>query len=233
MKQWIRRSLAAALLTACLAAQAATPRQVLDQLLKTQKDQAVMTCRLRREQKGALLGGSGVKVLEGRLQWKRGGKARLEVDKPSRQLMVSDGKAVWMEVPEARQVLRQDASQLRSAGQFFLDLASSIRYYSKNSHLHGLAAGKEFKADVQAFELVPRDPAKLGFDRMKVWVEKSRGQIVQVVLESEGMEIKVGFDAVKAHTLAEVAAHPSLDLPESLFRYKVPPGYEVVRSFMP
>jgi outer membrane lipoprotein-sorting protein len=111
------------LLALPLALQSASPptaRAILDKMVAAQEKQAVFSCEVRREEWSESTP-EAVRKVRGTLKIKAVGKARFEITSPVRQLLVCDGKTLWMVMPEAKQVMRQNAESLKTSGQFFLD----------------------------------------------------------------------------------------------------------------
>jgi outer membrane lipoprotein-sorting protein len=200
-------------------------------LLKAQASRAALSCEVSREE---IQEGGAPRRSQGSLKIKPGGRARFEITSPSAQMLVSDGSTLWMALPEARQVFRQETRSLRTSGQFFLDLTSSIRYYSKNSQARLRSAGPGFDPhSCVALELLPKDPTLSGFDKAVVWVDLNRWVVLQGELTSSGTLVRVKFNHIHAYSLAQVKADPSKRLPDKLFHYQPPKGWEVFDSLLP
>ncbi len=208
-------------------------RQILAQMLKAQARQAVFSCDMEKSEYSDD-SDTPDRRFTGTLRVKRGGKARYEVAEPSPQLLICDGRTLYMVLPQAKQVMEQGEAQMKTSGQFFLDLASSIRYYSKAGLARLVPVGPEFKGrDVEALQLTPRDPDSAGFDRAVFWVDLRRWVVLKAELLSGASRIEVRFTDIRAYTMEEVKKDPRKDLPDALFRYHVPDGYEVFNSLLP
>src|SRR5688572_249945 len=140
-KKPMLRALLALMLAAAPALQGAaqkklelTALEVYENVLKTQKKQASLECDIVREE---LKGTVAAQKVTGTLKTLRGGKAWLEISAPSRQLLVSDGKALYVELSDVKQVMKYDAVQLKKGGNFFLDLGDrkSTRLNSSHSQI--------------------------------------------------------------------------------------------------
>ena len=216
-----------------LTAKGLTPRVILEKIVKAQESQAAFFCEVRREE-WAEAAPNTVRRVYGTLRIKSGGKARFEILQPAKQLLVCDGKNLWMVFPEAKQVMRQSAETLKTSGQFFLDLASSIRYYSRISQARQVPAGKDFDPRaVTCLELTPKDPAAAGFEKAEIWVDRGRWVVLQALLTSGGNLVRARFINIKTATQAQVKKNPRLNLGEGFFNYKPPEGYEVFDSLFP
>jgi outer membrane lipoprotein-sorting protein len=97
-----------------------------------------------------------------------------------------------------------------------------------------LVPDKEFdKRTTSALEIVPKDAAAAGFDKVRVWVDRNRWQVLQALLTSSGSVVKARFLGIKTATKAQVRKNPALNLPNNLFTFKTPEGYEVFDSLFP
>lgn len=167
-------------------------------------------------------------VSRGTLTSKPGGLARLELKEPSASLIVSDGKKLWVELPEVKQVMVYSSEKLRQSGNFFLDLAPTIRHYAKASYRRLVVPGPGFDPEkVSALELQPLKPQQAGFERLRVWVEQKDWSILQVRLDYGGTQSTIRFSHRRSMDKNDIKKDPSLDLDPKLFTYKAPAGFEV------
>lgn len=201
-----------------------TAIEVYESVLKAQKKQASIEGSIVRE---VLKGKDAAERVTGTLKTYAGGKAWLEMTVPSRQLAVCDGKSLYVELGDVKQVMKYDAAQLKKGGNFFLDLGSSIRFYAANSLKRLIMVGEGFdEAKHFALELLPLNKAEAGFERMRVWVDKDGWLIRQVELKVSGQTTRVRFEKLRVVTRKEEekgARTPDLEL----FKYKPPKGYEL------
>ena len=231
----MRRMVISAVMVACAgflhggSADKFTARQVFDRMLKAQDEQQIIRCDMIKEDRmdGTDLAQSAT-VTKGRLLMKKGGKAVLEITDPVSQKVVSDGKTLWMELPDAAQVMKYDVTMMRETCNFFLDLPASIRYYAKKSLKRLIAPGEAYRdKPVSALELDPDDPEKAGFTKMQVWVDHQKWVIVKILLHTQGMQISVAFENSEVVRTAQIKKNPKLNVSNSQFNYKVPEGFQV------
>jgi outer membrane lipoprotein-sorting protein len=200
--------------------------EVFDKVLAAQESLAWTQADIVKEERAA--GDKKTVVSKGHLSSKPGGFARLELTAPSAGLIVSDGRSLWVELPEVQQVMRYSAAKLKQSGNFFLDLAPTIRHYSLSSYRRLIVPGPGFDPDkVSALELQPLKPAQAGFEKLRVWVDQEHWSIVQVRLDYGGTQSTVKFSHRQSVSKEAVAKDPSLDLDPKLFDYKAPKGFEV------
>lgn len=159
-----------------------------------------------------------------------GGKARLDIQSPAPGLIVADGKHLWVELPQVDQVYRYDQARLAASGNFFLDLASSIRHYAKTSlkRRFPLGPGYDEGRDL-ALELQPLRPDRAGFKHLRVWVDTRSWVVLRVQLDYGGTLSDIRFKHVHVMSLRVLRADPGQALPKDVFTYRRPKGFEVFK----
>jgi len=167
-------------------------------------------------------------VTEGHLVSGGAGRARLVITSPSPGLIVADGKRLWVELTPVEQVMRYDESTLAATGNFFLDLASSIRHYAKASVKRRFRPGDDYDDErVSALEMAPLHPGQAGFERMRVWVDDHRWVVLRVQMEYGGTLSDIRFRNIQVLSGRALRADPGQALDKGLFNYQPPKGFEV------
>jgi outer membrane lipoprotein-sorting protein len=207
-------------------APAYTANQVFDRMLAAQEAQAYYRAEIEKAE--GPVGQEPVSVTRGTLHTRPGARARLEIREPSPGLVLCDGKALWVELAEVQQVMKYDATRMIASGNFFLDLASSVRHYSHAAFKRLIVPGPGFDgAQVTALELLPKAAKGAAFERMQVWVDHERWTVLRVLLDLEGSRHDVRFSQIRISDAAAVKKDPELGPAKGLFSYKAPKGYEV------
>lgn len=200
--------------------------EVFAKMLEAQEAQAFYESQVEKSE--GPIGKPAASVSKGTLKAQPGAKARMEITSPSAGLIVSDGKHLWVELGEVKQVMKYDATRLIASGNFFLDLASSVRHYSKAAYKRLIVPGKGFDpAKVTALELLPKRPEAAGFERLRVWVDHERWTVLRVLLDYGGTRSDVRFSGIKVTGKDALAKDPKLAPAKGLFDYKPPKGFEV------
>jgi outer membrane lipoprotein-sorting protein len=200
--------------------------EVFEKVLAAQESLAWSSAEITEEERAK--GEKKATISKGKLISAQGGLAHLELTLPSKGLIVSDGKSLWVELPEVSQVMKYSAAKLRQSGNFFLDLAPTIRHYSKASYRRLIVPGPGFDPNtVSALELQPLKPQQAGFERLRVWVDQDNWTILQVRMDYGGTQSLVTFEKIKAATKDAVAKDPKRDVDPKLFEYKAPKGFEI------
>lgn len=203
-----------------------TAMQVFERMLAAQESQGYYRAQVTKSE--GPVGKAPTAVTEGVLQAMPGAKARMDIAKPSPGLVLSDGKALWVELAEVKQVMKYDATRLIESGNFFLDLASSVRHYSHAAYKRLIVVGEGFDpAQVTALELLPKKPREAGFERMRVWVDHERWTVLRVLLDMAGNRSDVRFDKIEITGKDALKKDPKLAPPAGTFKYQPPKGYEV------
>jgi outer membrane lipoprotein-sorting protein len=204
------------------------PGDVLQGLLEAQDRRAWTRADIVKSEQ--TLGEKGAPSVTQGTMIASGGKARLEIKSPSAGLIVADGKFLWVELPQVAQVYRYKQSDLAASGNFFLDLASSIRHYAKDSVKRRFRPGPGYdEKRVSAFELVPNRSSAAGFQRLRVWVDARRWIVLQVQLDYGGSRSDISFTNVSVISARGLRLDPSQKLPKDCFIYHRPKGYELFK----
>jgi outer membrane lipoprotein-sorting protein len=204
------------------------PGDVLQSLLEASDRRAWTTAQVDKTEMN--LGGKAPSPSSRSLMTASGSRARLEIQTPAAGLIVADGKYLWVELPQVDQVYRYDQAQMAASGNFFLDLASSIRHYAKGSVKRRFRPGDGYDENrVSAFELVPlrREPG--GFERMRVWVDTRRWVVLRVQLDSGGTRSDIVFSRIQVMSWRGLRADPGQALPKGIFKYTKPKAFEVFK----
>jgi outer membrane lipoprotein-sorting protein len=203
-----------------------TALEVFDKVLAAQDEKAWTSADIEKTEKAA--GEKKGVVSKGAFKSKPGGLSRLDLSAPEPGLILSDGKHLFVELPQVEQVMQYSASKLKESGNFFLDLAPTIRHYAKVSLCRLIPPGAGFDPEkVSALELQPKKAGQAGFEKMRVWVRESDWSILQVRLDYGGTQSTVLFKNHQSVTKRQLEKDPTKDLNPLLFRYKAPAGYQV------
>jgi len=150
---------------------------------------------------------------EGKVWLKKPGKMRWEYKKPARDLIVSDGRTIWLFQPDLNQVIERaaDASASSMAADFLTGIGS---------------IEKEFEVKLSPVEsvnhvliLTPRQEQQ-GLKKLILEVSKDDYVVVKTVITDHfDNQTAVAFENVKLNAAAR----------DALFRYSPPKGAAVVR----
>jgi outer membrane lipoprotein carrier protein len=151
---------------------------------------------------------------EGKVWLKKPGKMRWEYKKPAKDLIVSDGKTIWLFQPDLNQVIERAASTA-AASSMATDFLSGIGILEKEFEVKL----SEVEAANHVLILTPRQEQP-GLSKLILEVNKENFIVEKTVITDHfGNQTAVAFDGVKLNA----------SMKDSLFRYAPPKGAKVVR----
>ena len=158
------------------------------------------------------LDGTGTQLQEtsGEMTLKRPGQFRWHTDEPMEQLLVSDGKKVWLYDPDLEQVTIQSLDQRLTHTPALL-LSGDVSTISENFEVSHKEAG-----EVVDFTLKPKANDTL-FDNLRL---SFRGGVINdmQLIDSVGQRTNILFHGVKMNQ----------SLKPGLFTFEIPPGTDVI-----
>lgn len=194
------------LLTLCLDARAQNPRQQLQQFSKN-----LRTAQVDFQQ--VVIGPNGEKVQssQGQLQLQTPGKFRWQYLKPTPQLIIADGKKIWIYDPDLQQVTvkTQDA----------LDQENPLSALTRPELMDRLyiVSGLPAKQGLSWLQLVPKNKQGLPFD--KVWLGfNANGLASMRIFDALGQVSDFSFGVWKKNAA----------IPASRFQFVLPKGVDIV-----
>lgn len=149
---------------------------------------------------------------EGTLFVQRPGRFRWEYDGDAGQLIIADGKRVWLLDPDLEQVSHQSQkTALRGTpAQLLLTEGALTEYFTATD-------GGDYNG-VTWVELKPLD-------------EESQFNLVRIGFRDgvlDGLEMLDNFGQYTRFVLSDVQRNPTLD--KALFKFKAPPGWDVFQT---
>lgn len=155
-------------------------------------------------------------------------RARLVIRRPAPGLIVANGRHLWVDLPQVAQVYRYSQARLSASGNFFLDLASSIRHYARDSVKRRFHPGAAYdESRVSAFELTPTRSSNAGFRRLRVWVDTRRWVVLRAQMDYGASRDDIDFTDIQTMSRRALRANPRRALPKGLFKYHRPKRYEL------
>ncbi|MGM3388129.1 outer membrane lipoprotein chaperone LolA [Stutzerimonas stutzeri] len=158
------------------------------------------------------LDGSGTQLQEtsGEMALKRPGQFRWHTDEPMEQLLVSDGKKVWLYDPDLEQVTIQTLDQRLTHTPALL-LSGDVSAISENFEVSHKEAG-----GVVDFTLTPKAKDTL-FDNLRLSFRDGVINDMQLV-DGVGQRTNILFQGVELNTPIEA----------DRFRFEIPEGTDVI-----
>jgi outer membrane lipoprotein carrier protein len=150
----------------------------------------------------------------GRAFFKRSGKMRWEYETPDRQIIITDGKTLWVFRPEDNQVMIGKAPSFFEGGKGFSFLSDMKKIREKFS----IALEKDTEDGFFILKLLPIEKA-LDIVEIHLWVSKGTFDVVKILTcNSYGDETRIVFTNIQLKQ----------ELDDSLFSFKIPEGTEVL-----
>lgn len=157
--------------------------------------------------------GARKRTSTGSFEFARPGKFRFTYRKPYEQVIVSDGKKVWLHDIDLNQVSIRPADQVLGATPAAL--------------LSGTGLERDFDLTAQ--------PQRDGIDWVRAVPKAAEGNIAAVQVGFKGrtlaaLEITDAFGQRSVMQFTDVVTNPQPALPDAVFRFAVPKGADVVEQ---
>jgi outer membrane lipoprotein carrier protein len=155
---------------------------------------------------------------------------RWDYEEPTPQQIVSDGKDLWVYVPENRQVIHSEVDAARQGQpEDPMTFLTGLGNLSRDFHIAWATPGRDAEGN-PVLALTPRRPSSL-LQRLQVVVDRQalaaarqgKGSIFPLravtIVDPVGNTTEIVFSKVRVNR----------GVPSGLFRFEPPPGVEVVR----
>ena len=163
---------------------------------------------------------SSIKAMEitdsasGRAFFKRPGKMRWEYETPDRQIIITDGKTLWVFRPEDNQVMIGKAPSFFKGGKGFSFLSDMKVIKQK----FDIVLEKEFKEGFFVLKLLPREKT-YDIAEIYLWISRNTFDVVRILTyNSYGDETRIVFNNIQFKQKLE----------DSLFSFEITEGMEVL-----
>jgi outer membrane lipoprotein carrier protein len=186
-------------------------KQALDRLQRHYRDTHSFTAKFNEE---VATVGAPKKQRQGTVSFRKPGRMRWEFEAPEKQTIVSDGETLYSYDPDLNQVVETPLKQ-------------ALKSSSATSFLLGIGnISHDFKA---AFASPPAPnglvdlilDAKTGGYKIEVGLDPKTYNLMTLTLTDQlGDVTKIDFSEI----------HDNVELPDSLFEFKAPPGADVVTA---
>jgi outer membrane lipoprotein carrier protein len=164
---------------------------------------------------------SSIKAMEitdsasGRAFFKRSGKMRWEYETPDPQMIITDGKTLWVFRPEDNQVMIGRAPSFFEGGKGFSFLSDMKVIRQKFS----MVLEKETEEEFFVLKLLPREKT---YDIVEIylWISRKTFDVVRILTyNSYGDETRIVFNNIQLQE----------NLDDSLFNFEISEGVEVLQ----
>ena len=186
-------------------------KRVLDRLQKHYHDTNSFTAKFNEE---VATVGAPKRQRQGTVSFRKPGRMRWEFETPEKQTIVSDGETLYSYDPDLNQVVETPLKQ-------------ALKSSSATSFLLGIGSiNRDFKA---AFASPPTPTglidltldARTGGYKIEVGLDPKSYDLMKLTLTDQlGDVTKIDFTEI----------HDNVDLPDSIFAFKAPPGADIVTA---
>jgi len=163
---------------------------------------------------------SSIKAMEitdsasGRAFFKRPGKMRWEYETPDRQMIITDGKTLWVFRPEDNQVMIGKAPSFFKDGKGFSFLSDMKVIKQK----FDMVLEKESKEGFFVLKLLPKEKT-YDIAEIYLWISRNTFDVVRILTyNSYGDETRIVFNNIQLKQ----------ELDDSLFSFEITEGIEVL-----
>lgn len=188
--------------------------------------------------------GATVRTEAGTAFFRRPGKMRWEYESPEKDLFLVDGKTAWFYVPSDRTATRVPAKQSGDwrtplallAGEMkvsrvcaHVDVAANERFLNENDvvlrcRVKGAPGSDKDAKNPSGEQDSLAAPAGSQNDIVLFEIDRRSGELARLIVrQSGGVEVEFRFENW----------HLDPPLPESLFKFEVPPGVAIVNGELP
>jgi len=144
---------------------------------------------------------------------------KIELSKPEKQIVVSDGKKIFFYQKEFNQVMIDDWKSLSDKGNFpkgMFNFSSTISEL-KNNYYIALSENDETEKYYVLLLLLKSQPQNM---KTKLWISKETYLCEKTELSSETVISMVTISDIKINK----------DIKNSIFRFKIPKGAQIISS---
>jgi len=186
-------------------------KQVLDRLQRHYRDTNSFSAKFSEE---IATVGAPKRNRQGTVSFRKPGRMRWEFETPEKQTIVSDGETLYSYDPDLNQVVEtplRQALKSSSATSFLLGIGNINRDFK--------AAFASPPAPTGLIDLIL--DAKTGGYKIEVGLDRKSYNLIRLTLTDQlGDVTSIDFSDV----------HDNVDLPDSIFAFKTPPGADVVTA---
>lgn len=194
---------------------------LIEKIRKSQESRTALSAGLIIDTVDGASGGA--QQIEATVIIKKKDKFIVKYTKPAEQLLVSDGKTLWVYTPQLEQAIKQKIEDANLNMNFYVEMETSLGYYSKLSDVKSTEDEKN-----HIISMKPKKKGTVPFDTMEAGFSKETLLPSYMNAKSEGMDIKVKFINAKAYSEKQAAANPDMD--DINFIFRPPQGTEVIEG---
>jgi outer membrane lipoprotein carrier protein len=213
----IKRAIFFIIIFACLGVNG-WPLTVADVIDRVEALYAAPDCQADFFQESVLKAMGVTDTATGKVYFKKPNMMRWDYEFPERQIIVTDGKTLWMYRPDEAQVMVGPAANYFGGGEGLSFLADIPILRSQFQIDFAASTGEETPADRYLLELTPNVP-RSNLSYLYLWISKDTFHVVRSkVVNPFGDTTTMKFDNIRFNQ----------DLKSSFFVFEIPEGTEVI-----
>ena len=170
-----------------------------------------------------LYSGASPQVVKGTAIIKKKDKFRVNYTEPQEQLMVSNGKVIWVYTPAMQQVIKQTVESANVDAKMYTDMGSSIAHFAR----HSKTTLTEDEVNYNLV-MVPEKGKGIMYDEITARIDKKTLIPVFMGLKYEGAATEVTFTDTVNYTQEEADKEP--ELLNKNFNFVKPEGVEEIEA---
>lgn len=161
--------------------------------------------------------------VKGTMLIKKPDKFLVHYKEPTEQLLISDGKSLWVYTPDLKQVIKQNIKEANLNTHFYIEFETSIDYFSKNS--------KNTLTETDEQYIIKMKPLKnkaIDFDEIISKINKKTLIPESMSMKLENTVIEVKFFNIKTFGGQEILTLN--EFKDNNFEFKAPEGVEEIEA---
>ncbi|MCE5301438.1 MAG: outer-membrane lipoprotein carrier protein LolA [Spirochaetia bacterium] len=208
------------------AKEAKTPRgsgdpkidELIEKVRKASSDKVAMKAKITIK---TSMTGTEPQTIKGNLIVRKTDRFRVNYLEPSEQVMVSNGKTIWVYTPALNQVIKQSVENANVNAKLYIQMEDSLKLFTSKSR-NTLTEDDTF----YTLDMVPVNRKELDYEEITVKIRKADYVPVYTGMKYDGTLMEAEFSDIENFTAEEAAKQE--DLNASNFEFKAPAGAEVM-----
>ncbi len=161
--------------------------------------------------------------VKGDMLIKKPDKFLVHYKEPAEQILLSDGKNLWIYTPELKQVIKQNIKEANLNTHFYIEFETSIDYFSKNS--------KNILSEIEEqyiIKMIPLKNKSIDFDEIISKINKKTLIPESMSMKFENTLIEVKFSNIETFNEKEILNKD--EFKDINFEFKKPEDVEEIEA---
>lgn len=193
---------------------------LIDRMNETKADKIATKASLTIK---TIYAGASPQVVKGTAVIKKKDKFNIHYTEPQEQMIISNGKTIWVYTPAMQQVIKQTVESANVDAKLYTDMGNSIAYFARNSKTTMAEDDVNYN-----LVMVPVKDKGIMYDEITARIDKKTLDPVFMGLKYEGAATEVTFADTVNYTEAQAETVP--ELLNKNFTFTAPEGVEVIEA---